>query len=395
MESLINIFSRQKISRKQVVNIFLFAMLLLGISSGIFRSIFNNYLKEIHSFTTADRGIIEFPRELFGFLMVFIVGVFYYINESRLIAIGSFLAGVSYLGLAFLSPEKSYLIFWILIFSFGSHIVVNLRNTLALMLSNPKEKGYFFGRMAARGSIGFIIGTIITWLTFSYSSFQISFFIASITSFIACLLFATLPIYKYHNFTQRNKFIFKKIYIHYYALALLFGVRKQIFMVFAPWFIVKTLNQPTNTIAIILFIAAILGIYIKPLLGKLLDYWGERKTLIYDSLILGFISFGYILASHLSHGIYLLLIVSIFYIVDEILFALKSAREIYLSKIAESKKDITPTIATGLSLEHVVSMTTPMLAGIIWVNYGYEFIFAFCGILSVITAFYVFKFINS
>jgi len=380
-------------NKKKVIYLFLFGILMIGISSGIFRSIFNNYLKEIHSFTAIDRGMLEFPREVFGFLMVFVIGGFYFVRESRLIVLGALIAGLSYLGFALFSPNIFYLIFWVLMWSLGSHILVSLQTSLGLLIANSKNKGLFFGKMAAMGSVGFIIGTILVGFTFSYLNFRFSFLIACISTVITALIFSILPIYKHYDLHKRNKFIFKKSYIHYYVLSLLFGVRKQLFLVFAPWFIIEILNQSTNVIAIILLIAAVLGVYFKPLLGKLIDSLGERKILIYDGLVLVLISFGYVIVPHFLNGIILLCTVSLFFIIDEILFTLKSAREIYLSRIVESKKDLTPTIATGLSIEHVVSMTTPILAGIVWLNYGYQWVFAFCGTLAIFTTWYVFKYI--
>ena len=381
-------------NKKATINLFLFGLLMVGISSGIFRSVFNNYLKEIHLFTGAERGILEFPREVFGFLIVFLLGSLYFIKETKLISLGVFVVGLSYLGFAFFSPNKFYLIFWVLMWSLGSHILVSLRTSLGLLIADSKNKGLFFGKMAAIASVGFIIGTVLVGLNFSYLGFKFTFLIACICAFITAVIFNSLPVYKHFDLHQRNKFILKKSYLHYYVLASLFGIRKQLFLVFAPWFIVEILNQPASIIAIILFISAALGIYLKPLLGKLIDLWGERKVLIYDGLILAIISFGYVIVPYFFSGIVLLCIASLFFIIDEILFALKNAREIYLSKIAESKKDITPTIATGLSLEHIISMTTPILAGFIWLIYGYQWVFAFCGFLATFTMWYVYKFIK-
>jgi|GEM_PF-3625286 len=45
-------------SKKKVVLLFLCVVLTIGISTGIFRSIFNNYLKEIYSFTSVERGFL-------------------------------------------------------------------------------------------------------------------------------------------------------------------------------------------------------------------------------------------------------------------------------------------------------------------------------------------------
>ncbi len=174
----------------------------------------------------------------------------------------------------------------------------------------------------------------------------------------------------------------------------MFGIRKQLFLVFAPWFIIEILGQSASVIANILLVSAILGVFLKPKIGKLIDLWGERKVLIYDGFLLAIISIGYVVVPNFVSGYVLLFIAAGFFIIDELLFTLKNAREIYLYKIADSKKDVTPTLATGLSLEHVVSMSTPILAGFVWLNYGYQWVFAFCAFLALFTTFYVWRFLR-
>jgi predicted MFS family arabinose efflux permease len=380
-------------NKKTVISLFLLAVLIVGISTGIFRSTFDNYLKEVHSFTGTERGMIEFPRELFGFLIVFVIGALHFIREPKLIALGTLGAALSYFGFAFITPNFSWLIIWTLMWSFGSHIFVNLRSVLAINIADKKNKGHFLGKMGAVNSVGFIIGTCIIWIFITKLNFTFSFLAASFFAALSALIFAFLPIHKHYDLAKRHKFIFKKKYRHYYILSLLFGVRKQLFLVFAPWFIVETLKQPANIIANILFIAAILGIFLGPKLGKLIDHWGEKKVLIYDGISLGIISGGYVIAPYFLNGYLLLLAAASFYIIDEILFSLKYARDIYLYKISECKKDITPTMATGLTIEHIVSMSMPIAAGLIWVHYGYQWVFSFCALLALFTAWYVFKFL--
>ena len=220
-------------NKRRVIILFLLAILIAGISTGIFRSIFNNYLKEIHLFTSADRGFIEFPRELFGFLIVFVIGGLYFFTEQGLISLGLFAAGLSYIGFAYFSPTYSLLIVWMLLWSFGSHLFVNLRSVLGLSIADENHKGHFLGKMAAMNSVGFIFGTLIIWLFVSHLDFSLSYLIAFIAASLSALIFLLLPVKKHYNLEKRNKFIFKKKYKHYYMLASLFGLRKQLFLVFA------------------------------------------------------------------------------------------------------------------------------------------------------------------
>ena len=67
------------------------------------------------------------------------------------------------------------------------------------------------------------------------------------------------------------------------------------------------------------------------------------------------------------------------YMLDHILFALRVARTTYLKKIAVDPADITPTISLGITIDHVVAMSLPVLSGIIWERYGHQWVFLLAG----------------
>ena len=51
----------------------LLATMFFGATSGIFLSTLNNYLSEVHGFDAGNRGWLEFPRELPGFLIFVVI----------------------------------------------------------------------------------------------------------------------------------------------------------------------------------------------------------------------------------------------------------------------------------------------------------------------------------
>ncbi len=63
----------------------LLATLFFGAASGIFMATLNNYLSEVHHLGAEARGWLEFPRELPGFLMMFVAGMLLvWFRESRM-----------------------------------------------------------------------------------------------------------------------------------------------------------------------------------------------------------------------------------------------------------------------------------------------------------------------
>ena len=72
----------------------LLATLFFGATAGIFLSTLNNYLSEVHGFDAGHRGWLEFPRELPGFLIFFVVGfLLTHMRESRIAALAMVFTG--------------------------------------------------------------------------------------------------------------------------------------------------------------------------------------------------------------------------------------------------------------------------------------------------------------
>jgi predicted MFS family arabinose efflux permease len=74
------------------------------------------------------------------------------------------------------------------------------------------------------------------------------------------------------------------------------------------------------------------------------------------------------------------------YIADNQLFAMGSARSVYLSRLTQSPQEITSTLAMGVSINHIASMTIPVLAGTVWARFGYERVFAAAAVLALLLA---------
>jgi predicted MFS family arabinose efflux permease len=136
--------------------------------------------------------------------------------------------------------------------------------------------------------------------------------------------------------------------------------------------------------ALLYFIAATLGVVMRPLLGEVIDWLGERTVLAVDELLLLGVCLTYAFAGDLLSGRAALFALYAAYILDITLFALRVARTTYLKKIADDPADITPTISMGITIDHAVAMTLPILSGYIWEAYGFQWVFILAGAFAVI-----------
>ncbi len=170
----------------------------------------------------------------------------------------------------------------------------------------------------------------------------------------------------------------------------MWGVQKQIMIVYGPWVLIDILNKRADTLAILGIIGSFIGIFFIPALGRWIDRFGIKKLLYADALsfilvyfVYGLLSAGFASGSLATIGIPVFLAYMLF-IVDKMSTQMGMIRTIYLRSIALKTSDITPTLSLGLSLDHTVSIICAYLGGIVWTLWGPQYIFFLAASLSLV-----------
>jgi hypothetical protein len=109
---------------------------------------------------------------------------------------------------------------------------------------------------------------------------------------------------------------------------------------------------------------------------------GERAILMADAFLLIGVCMGYGFARELPLANPVRL-VYVCYVLDHVLFATAMARATYLDKIAESEADIHASLSLGVTIDHAVSMSLPALGGLVWVVYGFPYVFVAAAVIAV------------
>ena len=354
----------------------LLATLFFGAASGIFTATLNNYLAEVHHLGAEARGWLELPRELPGFLIMFVAGAMLsFFRETQMAAAAMLLTALGAVGLGYLAPTHAALVVFIVIWSLGDHIIFAVEGPIGLKLARGGKEGRRLGQFGGARNLGTILGVGIIFILARVLGDRFSLFyaIAAASALIAGVLYSRLDIGL--GETRSRRLVFKKKYRLFYLISALFGIRKQIFLAFGAWVLVEIHGVSVSTIALLYFIAASLGVVLRPLLGEVIDWLGERTVLAADELLLIAICLTYAFAGNLLSGNGVLLALYAAYILDIVLFALRVARTTYLKKIADDPGDITPTISMGITIDHAVAMTLPILSGYIWEAYGFQWVF--------------------
>ena len=366
--------------------LFLAGMALLGASSGMMETTFNNYVAEIFNLGADARGQLEFPRELPGFLTALFAGILFFLPESRIAGFSALCVGIGMAGLAAMTPSWTTLLMATTIWSLGAHLLMPVRSSLSMELATANQRGKRLGQIAATGIAGSIAGCAVVWISMRGfgTSYPVIFSIGAAAAFAAAFFLFAMRMPNAH--LQRPKFVWRRSYWLYYVLSFLFGARKQLFITFGPWVLIRIFHQPVWIFAQLWIVAAVLGIFFQPWLGKAIDRWGERTVLLADSVLLLLVCLGYGFAHALPLPSLALGLLYACFVGDNLLFGVNMARDTYLSKIVEKQEHLAPTLSLGISINHAVSMSIPTLGGWLWITYGHSSVFMATAGIAVLMA---------
>jgi len=351
------------------LRVFLAGVLLLGINNGILTATFNNYLFDSFHVSASARGLIEFPRELPGFAMIFVTGALAAFSLRSWTMLVGLTTGVGILGLGYLSPNMSLMIFWMMLWSLGDHLFITAEATIGLKLAEANRAGRRLGQLTGARNLSMILGTAAVWLLMDRLGVRYAgvYAVAAATAILAAAAFSRLRLPGDGGGNHR-RFVLKKRYTRFYLLNIFWGARKQLFLTFSPWVLVSVFHTPPQTIALLVMAAAVGGVVFRQYFGLAVDRFGERAVLVVDGVAMAAICLGFAL----SVNIYLLYGL---FVLDSLMFATRIARITYLNKIAADKREIAPTLSMGLTLDHAVSMIVPFLGGFLWDASGYPAVF--------------------
>ncbi len=368
------------------LKLFVAATLMMGIAYSIYDSVFNNFINERFQLTGFQRSFLEVPRELPGFLVVFVSALLWFLCSRRLGGFAFVLSVIGVLLIGFVSSSYAVMALCLFIFSMGQHLYMPVAASIGMELAREGQTGRRLGQLSAIRNFATILGSFLVFLGFRFLgfTFQTTFILTAIGLAVAAVLMFMM---KPDAVTRPKNFLsLHKEYRLYYILNVLTGARKQIFMTFGPWVIVSVFKQPTQTIATLLTIGGIIGILFQPVLGRAIDRFGERVIMQAEAVLLVFVCLGYGFSKFLFPEHTAFLLICGFYILDLMLFAVNMARSMYIKKIALDPSHVQPALTAGLTIDHIFSIGIALLGGVIWNAFGFQYVFLM-GIVVAILGF--------
>ncbi len=374
----------QKFGAEKDFKLFLIVGMLSGVATGINSTCFNNFLNDVYKLSAASRGIVEFPRELPGALIIIVLGVLSFLGNIRMAAIGMLCAAVGMMGLGLLSPTFAMMLAWMMVLSLGTHIFIPLAPGIGMNLSQKEQYGARLGQYNAYNLAATILGYGIVWLGFKYLglTYRTAFITAAVFYVFAAFILGMMTPQKPK--VKKAKFVFRKQYMLYYILSIVNGARKQIFLTFAPWVLIQVFHLDPPVFAILGVIVSAVSILTRTIIGNAIDQRGERFVLSAAAILLIVICLGYAFAEDFLPLNMAVIVIAACYVIDNSMNAVEMARSTYMRKIAVDPEDVTPTLSAGTSFDHVVAMTIPFFGGILWASMGYKYVFIAAAFIAFI-----------
>ena len=378
------------IQPKSGASAFFISILVWGIGMGCFAASMNNFLSVCYNMDSLDRGWLEFFRELPGLALVFLLALLHRVSDWRIMRLGTMIS-LAAAALLVLPANKPWVMAFIMLWSTGEHLVMPVRYTIAMQVAKPAHAGQSLGYLTAVMNFGSVVGSLIVALIFLLGTKAFGYQEAGIFNWVwivvvALLLASVISSFSRHapNVPSRRP----RLYLHgkfwrFYALELFYGARKQVFLTFAPYVLIREYGLTTASMAILMGGCAAINIMAAPMIGRLTDRWGYRNVMIWDTVVLAFVCLLYGFAGDIFPARIALAVLCVNFVLDAVLSTTALASNLYVRELAGSRDELTSTISTGISINHFIAILLAPFGGWVWQKYGIGVLFSFSAVMAV------------
>lgn len=370
---------------------FFLSVALWGVAFGCFQAVVNNFLTDIYNFTELERGWLEFFREMPGLLLVFMLAALHKAGNWKVMKLGALIACLGVAALV-IPAGKLWVVLFIMIWSAGEHLMMPVRQALTMEIAAPGKGGSALGLVSGTINVGTVAGSLIVAGIFFAAVKLLGIenrvlvydLVWLLIALLAAASMAAMFIHgKGESPTRRPRLYFNWKYKVFYALELFYGARKQIFLTFAPFVLIKVYGFDTALMAALFAVAAGINIVAAPLVGKLTDRIGYRNVMIYDTVILFFVCLLYGYAGSWFPREIAVWVVGANFLLDAVISTTALATNLYVKDISDNRDELTSTLSTGISINHLISIIAAPAGGWIWLRFGVEALFAAAAALAV------------
>lgn len=352
------------------------AVACVGFALSMQTAVNSNFVADTLKLTAADQGMIEASRESCGILALAILALMAGFAEP-LIALAMLVLVAAGLMLTSWVPPLAVgtLMGANFLWSQGLHVWMPLPQSMAIGLAERGHEGRKLGSLGSAGAIGSAVALVLAWgLNRAGVTVRPMFVIATGAALVGALACLGIP----RNIkVPGQKIVLRRKYALYYLLCFLEGWRKQIFIAFAGYLLVKEYHTPLSTMLLLFLVAQVVGWFSSPLTGRIIDRFGERPVLLtyYIAMAVVFVGYAMVPNSGILCGLF---------VADSVLFVCTMAQTTYVTRLAPPEEH-TGTLSAGVAANHIASVSMPLIGGLLWQKWGFQWAFCAGAIMAVLT----------
>ena len=346
------------------------AAFAFGFALNAQQSIVSNYFEKVLKLSGPQFGYITAIREIPGFLLIFMAAALYRVSLPKLSAAALALLAFGYFGFGF-SVNFWTVAPWVVLSSMGYHTYLQTNYALGMSLTTEGRAGSILGRLTAIGSAGALLAMLLIFAGFQFDwlDFRPAFILAGCGALVAAIAIFGFPNLKDGRLDSgaalRDPIVLTRDYRYYYLLNLLDGARQQILFSFGLWVLVHHFGLGVPVISAVLISTTTLSMLTGPHIGRLIDRHGERP-------VLAWVNVGYIISLTGYALVNNVVVACACYVIYMFIAPLSNiGAATYLRKIAVPA-EIAPSLAMGLTMQHMAAIVVPLATGYVLNFWGYE-----------------------
>lgn len=359
---------REDLGGKSVFKNILGATIALELGQGLQRGIFNNFVVEVVGIQPAQLGLVQGIREIPGLLTAPLAVVSGFFRENTwaglcllLTAAGTFahIAAVNF----------PMLILATLVMSTGFHLFYPAQSSIVMKSCLPEERATKIGQLNSGAAVGSLVSVALVMVVSKYWKTDYNLFHTAAAAFTALGGIAVLRRSMGGAPSRKDAAMsFDPRYMSYYILTFLGGSRRHITVTFAGYLLVEVFKTPVSVMVLLAAISSVVAIVTRPLVGRIIDRWGEQKSLVVNyAVVIGlFCAYAVVRTP---------LVLFVIYVLDHGLMGFDAAITTYLGKIAP-KDALSAAYAMGSTVNHLSGVSVPILGGYLWDLVGPAPVFA-------------------
>jgi hypothetical protein len=320
-------------------------------------ALYTNFAVEVAGLDGQQNGIVQSVRELPGLLSVGAIALLMLMGENTLCSLAVLVCGLGVMATGWF-PTLWGQITWTLVLSFGFHYFETINQSLTLQYFDHLEAPVVISRLRAVTAQGsFAMGLAIVLLA-GRLDYRALFGLAGSVAVLAAIWSMLhrpdrtgLPI-------QRRGLILKRRYLLFYTLTALSGARRQIFNVFAIFLLVQHFGFTLTQMSLLLLFNNLVNWILNHYIGLAINAVGERRLLLFKYLAVIVVCLSYTVCDSAA-------LAAMLYVIDQITFCFTVSIRTYFQKMADPK-DIAPSMAVGVTVNHVMAVVVPLVGGMLW-----------------------------